>query len=326
MAMPKFDLSEILNLRYFPAPQTEIDAAKAAVFETIYASAVSKGPGGVVNYNCEYPKYEFLDYLVNYRQLLLHGSNNAGIEILMPLRLSTDSREWANRKAIYACSDAIFPIFYAILNRKVYSASLIADTFVVRRDSTVNRFYHFAIAPEMLERRPWTGGMVYIVARDSFEQLRNEAREMVDEWASRAPVPVLAKLAVSPADFPYLNDVQAHENRPPSRSQAVAPVDQELFDSYLGEYQAGPDLLIKIVREKGRLFAQASGYPSIELRPESAAEFALSAINGRLTFIKNEKGEVAGLRLQLSGQELAAVKKASGGVISSDTGGPIRSQ
>jgi hypothetical protein len=312
MTMQEFDLNDILKLRYVPAPQLEMNEEKAAAFEAIYDAAVNKGPGSVIAYDCAHPKYEFLHFLVNRRQLLLHGSNHTGIGVLKPFRLSTDTREWANQQAIYACSDAIFPIFYAILDRRVYAASLIADSFEVKRGSAINKFYHFAIVPEMLSRRPWTGGMVYIVARDSFERLRNEAREKVDEWVSREPVPVLARLAVSPGDFPYLDDVQAHENRQPVKSPLEVIVDQELYESYLGEYQAGAGLLIKIVREKERLFAQARGYPSVELRPESAASFSLSAINGRLTFIKNDQGQVAGLRLQLPGQELAAVKRRPG--------------
>ena len=64
---------------------------------------------------------------------------------------------------------------------------------------------HFSIDAESLRKAPWTNGMIYILPRDSFEEW--------EEWTSKSPVRPLAKLAVSPVDFPFLKRIQGFDWR-----------------------------------------------------------------------------------------------------------------
>ncbi|MFZ4655578.1 MAG: hypothetical protein ACOYNY_01105 [Caldilineaceae bacterium] len=56
------------------------------------------------------------------------------------------------------------------------------------------RYYKLAIGVNGLRRNPWRNGMIYILPPDTFVYQR--------EWTSRAPVPPLMRLAVTPDDLP----------------------------------------------------------------------------------------------------------------------------
>jgi hypothetical protein len=100
-------------------------------------------------------------------------------------------------------------MFFAIVGRKPYPYSLNHDC---RMDSDgagrIRRAYRFSTST--LHDEPWTNGMIYILPRDTFEQQRDSEGRLSFEWASRVAVRPLAKLTVTPADFPLLNDVQYH--------------------------------------------------------------------------------------------------------------------
>jgi hypothetical protein len=67
-------------------------------------------------------------------------------------------------------------------------------------------YYFFSVNEEMLARSPWTDGMVYILPGDGFEQTSKGGLRF-DEWAKSEPVCPLARLPVSPGDFPFLHCV-----------------------------------------------------------------------------------------------------------------------
>ncbi len=61
------------------------------------------------------------------------------------------------------------------------------------------RYYKLAIGVNGLRRNPWRNGMIYILPPDTFVYQC--------EWTSRAPVPPLMRLAVTPDDLPLRADV-----------------------------------------------------------------------------------------------------------------------
>ena len=54
----------------------------------------------------------------------MHGSQNLGIEVVEP-RHARDIRAFSNQEAIYATTDGIWVIYFAILNRKLYPEHVI---------------------------------------------------------------------------------------------------------------------------------------------------------------------------------------------------------
>jgi hypothetical protein len=68
-------------------------------------------------YQCPYPKYEFLNYLVEELGYLLHGSREVDITMFEP-RLASDLYSFSAQRAVYAASDGIWPMVFAILDRR----------------------------------------------------------------------------------------------------------------------------------------------------------------------------------------------------------------
>ncbi|HZS08285.1 MAG TPA: DUF3471 domain-containing protein [Blastocatellia bacterium] len=73
---------------------------------------------------------------------------------------------------------------------------------------------------------------------------------------------------------------------------AVAKVDPKLFDAYVGRYEINASQSYTVTREGDKLFGQTTGRVKRELFPEKADTFFWQEVDGRLIFVKDEKGEV----------------------------------
>jgi CubicO group peptidase (beta-lactamase class C family)/predicted TIM-barrel fold metal-dependent hydrolase len=86
-----------------------------------------------------------------------------------------------------------------------------------------------------------------------------------------------------------------------ARAREVARVDPSIYDAYVGGYQR-PTRVLHVTKERGRLFMDyPRGFKS-ELFPESESTFFFKTENLRLTFIKNEQGEVTRIDFHIEGQ------------------------
>ena len=81
-----------------------------------------------------------------------------------------------------------------------------------------------------------------------------------------------------------------------------------LYDSYAGDYQLTPNLVLTVTREGEKLMGQASGQPKVELEPVSEAKFIVPSVNADVTFKKDSSGKVTGLTLVQGGQTIQAKK------------------
>jgi hypothetical protein len=90
--------------------------------------------------------------------------------------------------------------------------------------------YFFSITGEILAADPWRSGVIYILPREQFVQQEpyQLAGRLVHEphWASAAPVRPLARLRVTPEDFPFLDQVRGHD---PALVDRLAAADPEGF-------------------------------------------------------------------------------------------------
>jgi len=204
---------------YFPPrPPMDLDASTVAAFDRLLAEAVENGSGATIDYTLAAPKWQFLCYLCEAKDLLLHGSANPNIEEFEP-RQSNDSQEFGNRKAVYAASDGIWPMYFAIANRDGPVTSLTNACFrLLQEDGTWSiPYYFFSINNDAFEQNPWRNGTVYILPRATFEQQEPDDFEGItaesEQWASLVAVKPLAKLHITPDDFPFLSQVRAHNNR-----------------------------------------------------------------------------------------------------------------
>lgn len=187
--------------------QVDLNQDKVDAFEGLYQATVARGQGVAVDYTLPYPKHEFLRYLVEHKGLFLHGSGKADIDVLKPFRYGIDAADHGNVSGIYADKDPIRPIYFAVVNgARCFGQSngyfnLLADgQHSSKGDLPCNeRFYKLAIGVNGLRRPFWRPGMIYILPPETFT--------FHEEWTSRAPVPLLMRLAVTPDDLPLREQV-----------------------------------------------------------------------------------------------------------------------
>lgn len=198
-----------------PQPSFDLSSEKQAAFDALIDSTPANG---FVDYQLTYPKWQFLSYLCKSRELVLHGSQNAGIDVVEP-RKAVDVKTFSNQEAIYATTDGIFVIYFAIVDRKNFQPlSLFNSCLEIRVSSAevLGPLYFFSITHSALLRQPWCDGVIYILPRESFEQ--EPAQRMMDaeiifpHWISAKHTQPVAKLQIKPQDFPFLANIHGHND------------------------------------------------------------------------------------------------------------------
>ena len=154
--------------------------------------------GRAIEYDGDYPKHEFLQWLVGEVGVVLHGSNHRDLEILKPERATGDRAEQA-LNAVYATENGAEAIFFAILDREAFRVARGGNFTTIPSEQT------YAVSRQVLERKPWSDGCVYILNRASFRH--------VGYWVCHEPVAPVAYLNLKPQDFPYLDAVTVDEQR-----------------------------------------------------------------------------------------------------------------
>lgn len=217
-----------------PAPPP--DRRTSASFDRLLEQALANGPDEPIDYRLQAPKWQFLCHAADRRRLLLHGSSDTAISCFEP-RQPDDNSEFGNRRAVFAAGDGLWPMYYAILDRHRHSMSLINGCARLADGSEHlgEPHYYFSISAPALKRQPWRPGMVYLLPADTFEpQSRMRVGEVwvqPAQWASPVPVTPVAKLAVRPEDFPFLDQIRGHDDE---RVWARAAADPDGFPWHEG--------------------------------------------------------------------------------------------
>lgn len=202
---------------WHPRPALELDAATRAAFDAILDSALLAGPGQPMDYHLAAPKWQFLCYLAEERGYALHGSLQPDIAEFEP-RQPVDLRAFGAQRAVYAAADGIWPMYFAIVDRERYPTSIINGCIRVETpDGAVSPpHYVFSVGRHVFDQRPYRDGVVYVLPRQGFiaEPPIPFGPLLVHtaQLASLEPVRPLAKLAVTPDDFPFLGQMLAHDD------------------------------------------------------------------------------------------------------------------
>ena len=93
----------------------------------------------------------------------------------------------------------------------------------------------------------------------------------------------------------------------PSERKAIS-VDPKILESYVGDYQLTPNLVVSITKEDDKMFLQVTGQQKVELFAESETNFFLKVADVQITFAKDDKGQVDHLVLHQNGQNIPAKK------------------
>lgn len=94
-----------------------VDEKQCLAFDHLFDSSLQNGSNAPIYYNLPYPKSDFLNYICDWRGFIAHGSPLHDLEILEPIRKSTDISEFGNRQQTFASPDAIWAMWFAILDK-----------------------------------------------------------------------------------------------------------------------------------------------------------------------------------------------------------------
>lgn len=185
-----------------------------ATFDALFAGTLAS-PGHEIDYRLTAPKWQFLCHLADAHGVLLHGSTNPDIEQFEP-RKSDDVHAFGDRRAVYAASDGIWPLYFAILDRQRFPMSLNNVCVRLADEPSVEPHYFFSISQGALAQKPFRNGWVYVLPRAPFEMQppvhAAGLRVEVPQWASLEAVRPLARLSVAPEDFPFLAQLRGHDD------------------------------------------------------------------------------------------------------------------
>jgi hypothetical protein len=154
--------------------------------------------------------------VADHHDIALHGSGDANILLFEP-RQSNDLHEFGNQKAIYAASDGLWAMFFAIVDRERVNS--ITNACVRLEDDTGavrGPLYVFSVSQAALAGQPWRTGTVYLLPRNTFitqpPMAFGSSKVHIAQLASLVPVQPLAKLTVTPDDFPFLLQIRGHDD------------------------------------------------------------------------------------------------------------------
>jgi hypothetical protein len=186
------------------ATEAELEAI-ADRFEAGDASAIADAP---------LPRIEFLRWLADRRDVLFHGSSRDDLGVLEPIRLSTDVTEFGNQQAVYATSDPVWAIYFAILRRHAPFGT--RNGTMGLTDAVYPRWYFFTVRRPFDRLGRFGPGSLYVLPRRSFvEQAPLYGSLRSAQWVSRSAVRPLVRIEVTPDDFPFLDVIGSHREREP---------------------------------------------------------------------------------------------------------------
>ncbi|HWG84757.1 MAG TPA: hypothetical protein VNT60_04675 [Deinococcales bacterium] len=182
---------------YQREPARELTPEKEAAFAALAERARAAG-GGVLDYDLPYPKHEFFWWLTECEGLLLHGTSNGGIDVFEP-RAQGDAFD-RPVTAVFASSDPVWPTWFATIDWRV--VRLTSNDCLVTR---AGRLYRFAVDRAAFEQGAFSDGWIYLLERDGFARTLTPNGRETEEWTCPQPVRPLARLALTPDDFPFLS-------------------------------------------------------------------------------------------------------------------------
>ncbi len=175
------------------------------LFRRMYESRIRAGLEAGAPLDPATTAYEYLDYLVESEGLLLHGSNRGDIERFEVRQPDEKSDGFAAQPGVFAASDGIWAMFFAIANRRIEEktgrsdgimSNMCAKPWPERR--LTHRYYAFGLSDWWLAAGAWRDGWVYGLPRESF--IKDQFSE---QWVSDTPVEPVCKVPVQPDDFPF---------------------------------------------------------------------------------------------------------------------------
>ena len=198
-------------LRLLPLPSLAPVAVESAT-EAEFAAAAERLLAGDAP---ELPerRLDFLRWLAENRPVVFHGSPRSDLTELSTERRSTDTTVWGNQQAVYASSDPVWAIYFACLRRD--------DGWTGTRNASMGRSggplyprkYFFLHNRGSASPDRFGPGSLYLLPPDTFVADEPLAGAIdTAHLVSHTTVKPLARLDVTPVDFPFCERVTYYRN------------------------------------------------------------------------------------------------------------------
>jgi len=104
----------------------------------------------------------------------------------------------------------------------------------------------------------------------------------------------------------------ADQRAPRLEGEPVIPtevaLDPAVLEGYVGRYQLAPPVALIITRQEGRLFAQVTGQPSVEVFASGPRDFFYKVVNAQLTFEVGADGKATAVVLHQFGRDIRGAR------------------
>lgn len=205
---------------WLPAPWLPLDAVRERDMGAFVTGSILAAGGARVPDRPPCATWLLLSWLCERYPVVLHGSNDPNIRTFEPRRPRDRSAdEFSKQKAVFATSDGIWATFYAVLDRTTPALTFMNAALQFAAPGTSAGWsemrYFFSIAKAARRAGPWREGTVYVLPSEGFGQQRpyRLGGRLVREphFACPRPVRPLARVSVTPEDFPLLDHVRSHD-------------------------------------------------------------------------------------------------------------------
>jgi hypothetical protein len=150
-------------------------------------------------------RLDFLRWLAESRSVVFHGSPRDDLTELSTERRSTDTTAWGNQQAVYASSDPVWAIYFACLRRDNGWTGTRNGSMGKPGGPLYPRQYFFLHNRGSASPGRFGPGTLYVLPTESFVADAPLAGTVdTAHLVSRTPVKPLARVGVTPADFPFV--------------------------------------------------------------------------------------------------------------------------
>jgi hypothetical protein len=204
-------------------PPLDLDTATLAAIEDFLALAQRGGADGPIDVDPilaarrGVASWQFLCGLEGRREIAFHGTGDPSIDSFEPRR-PIDFAPFGDQEAVFATTDPIWAMFYAVVDRDRYDLTL-TNGCILLEDVEGPRglpHYFFSVSGGALDERPWRTGYVYFLPADTFVAqpagTYGGRAARIPQLASPVPVTPFARLRVSPEEFPFLAQIRGHDD------------------------------------------------------------------------------------------------------------------
>jgi hypothetical protein len=203
-------------------PPMALDSRTEAAIDEFLSASESVASAGRLNVDAMLEgrgvtTWTFLCGLADRRRFAFHGTGDPGIDTFEP-RQPIEYGPFGDQKAVFATTDPVWAMFYAIVDRDRYPITL-ANGCIALLDADGRpgvAHYFFSISEGPLEEHPWRTGYLYVLPSEGFVEQPSGpfggGFARVPQLASPVAVTPLARLTVEPDDFPFLAQIGGHDD------------------------------------------------------------------------------------------------------------------